>query len=177
MVDLSAQFKQAEFGELVGISQPAVSDLLARGVLTDGESGGVWLKQYCRHLREIAAGRATNGDLDLATERARLAKEQADKVAMQNAISRGELAPVAAMETVLATVGTRVGKILATIPGLVRRRVPGIDSAVIEHITADIAKCQNMAAAMTLATLEQEEEGADAGDALDTSMPDEVAIA
>ena len=64
MIDLSAQLKQAEFGELVGISQPAVSDLLARGVLTDGESGGVWLKQYCRHLREIAAGRATNGDLE-----------------------------------------------------------------------------------------------------------------
>lgn len=169
MIDLSAQLKQVEFGVLVGISQPAVSDLLARGVLAEGESGGAWLKQYCRHLREIAAGRATSGDFDLATERARLAKEQADKVAMQNAIQRGELAPVAAMEAVLATVGTRVGKILDTIPGLVRRRVAGVGADVIEHIVADIAKCRNMAAAMTLASLEQDEEeqGADATDQAD----------
>ncbi len=173
MIDLSAQLKQSDFGALVGVSQPAVSDLLARGVLTDGESGGVWLKQYCRHLREIAAGRATNGDLDLATERARLAKEQADKVAMHNAVTRGELAPVAAMEAVLATVGTRVGKILDTIPGLVRRRVPGIGSDVIEHITADIAKCRNMAAAMTLASLEQEDDDAEA-DAIEQPAPDEA---
>ncbi len=176
MVDLVKKLKQAEFGELVGISQPAVSDLLARGVLIEGEAGGAWLKQYCRHLREIAAGRAANGDLDLATERARLAKEQADKVAMQNATQRGELAPVAAMEAVLATAGTRVGKILDTIPGLVRRRVPGIGSDVIEHITADIAKCRNMAAAMTLASLEQEEE-TDDSTALDQPDPDEAAAA
>lgn len=176
MIDLSVQFKQSEFGELVGISQPAVSDMLGRGVLTDGESGGVWLKQYCRHLREIAAGRATNGDLDLATERARLAKEQADKVAMNNAITRGELAPVAAMEAVLAMVGTRVGRILDTIPGLVRRRVPGIGADVIEQITGDIAKCRNMAAAMTLASLEQDEDGADT-DAPDQAAADEAADA
>lgn len=143
---------------MVGISQPAVSDLLGRAVLTDGASGGEWLKQYCRHLREIAAGRATNGDLDLATERARLAKEQADKISMQNAERRGELAPVAAMEMVLASVGAKVGKILDTIPGLVRRRVPGIGSDVVEAITADIAKCRNMAAAMTLASLDADDE-------------------
>lgn len=165
MVDLSAQFKQVEFGELVGVSQPAVSDLLARGVLTEGESGGVWLKQYCRHLREIAAGRATNGDLDLATERARLAKEQADKIAMHNAVTRGELAPVAAMEAVLATVGAKIGKILDTIPGLVRRRVPGIGADVIEHIAADIAKCRNKAASMSLASLEDEDEAEQQDDA------------
>jgi phage terminase Nu1 subunit (DNA packaging protein) len=159
MFDLEAQFKQAEFGELVGISQPAVSDLLARGVLADGQSGGAWLKQYCRHLREIAAGRATNGDLDLATERARLAKEQADRIAMQNAIARGELAPVAAMEAVLATVGAKVGKILDTIPGLVRRRVPDIGADVVEHIASDIAKCRNKAASMTLTSLEDDDEG------------------
>lgn len=29
-MDLSAQFKQDEFGELVGVSRPAVADLLAR---------------------------------------------------------------------------------------------------------------------------------------------------
>lgn len=173
VVDLDKPVTQAEFGEIVGISQQAVSDLLARGVIQPLDTLGQWLKDDRRRLREIAAGRATNGDLDLATERARLAKEQADKIAMHNAVTRGELAPVAAMEAVLATVGTRVGKILDTIPGLVRRRVPGVGSDVIEHITGDIAKCRNMAAAMTLASLEQEDDGADA-DTLDQAAPDEA---
>ncbi len=149
---------QAQFGGIVGISQPAVSDLLGRGVLTDGADGGQWLREYCGHLREIAAGRAAAGELDLAGERARLAKEQADKIAMQNAERRGELAPVAAMEMVLANVGTKVGRILDTIPAMVRRRVPGVDSKTIEAIEADIAKCRNQAAAMTLASLDEPDE-------------------
>lgn len=113
---------------------------------------------YIRRLREEAAGRASAGDLDLAGERARLAKEQADKIAMQNAQQRGELAPVAAMEMVIAAVGAKVGRILDTIPGIVRRRVPGIGSDVIEAIAADIAKCRNQAAAMTLASLDDEDD-------------------
>ncbi len=171
MIDLNYHPTQTEFAVIVGISQPAVSGLLARGIIREGGTVGEWVEQYCDHLREQAAGRAASGDLDLAVERARLAKEQADKVAMHNAVTRGELAPVAAMEAVIATVGTRVGKILDTIPGLVRRRVPGVGSDVIDHIASDIAKCRNMAAAMTLASLEQED-GNESAEALDQGEPD-----
>lgn len=163
MIDLDYQPTQAEFGALVGLSQPAVSGLLARGIICEGGTIGVWSAAYAAHLREQAAGRAAAGDLDLATERARLAKEQADKVAMQNAVSRGELAPVAAMEMVLAAVGAKVGKILDTIPGLVRRRVPGIGTDVLEAIAADIAKCRNMAASMRLDDLTRDDEPEDDG--------------
>lgn len=164
MVNLMEQVKQSEFGEIIGISQQAVSDLQSRHVLSSGSCAGQWLLEYCGHIREIAAGRATIGDLDLASERARLAKEQADKIAMQNAERRGELAPVSAMEMVLAMVGAKVGKILDTIPGQVRRRVPGIGSEVIEAIATDIAKCRNMAASMTLASLTADDEADDESD-------------
>jgi len=157
VVDLSAQFKQAEFGALVGVSQPAVSDMLARGVLSTGANGGVWLLEYCRHLREMAAGRAASGDLDLATERARLAKEQADKVAMQNAISRNELAPVYLLEEVLAKAGARAAKILDTIPGTIKRREPGLSADTMMAISRDVAKVRNMAAAVTLDDLREED--------------------
>ena len=46
---------------------------------------------YIKRLRESAAGRATSGTLNLADERARLSKEQADAKEMENAIERGEL--------------------------------------------------------------------------------------
>ena len=165
MIDLAVKITQGEFGSRVGISQPAVSDLLTRGVLTNGETAAVWLREYCGQLREVAAGRAAVGDLDLAGERARLAKEQADKIAMQNAERRGELAPVGAMEMVLAKVGTKVGKILDTIPAQIRRRVPNIPAEVVEAIDGDIAKCRNMAAAMTLATLDEDDDEVEDDDA------------
>lgn len=161
MIDMNSVVTQRQFADMIGVSEAAVSGMVKAGVIVSGQCVGAWLRDYCSHIREQAAGRAAAGNFDLATERARLAKEQADKVAMQNAERRGELAPVAAMEMVLATVGSKVGKILDTIPGLVRRRVPGIGSDVIEAISADIAKCRNMAASMTLASLSEDEEGDD----------------
>lgn len=161
MIDMDSVVTQRQFADIIGVSEAAVSGMAKAAIIIPGQSVGCWLRDYCAHIREQAAGRATAGDLDLATERARLAKEQADKVAMQNAERRGEVAPVAAMEMVLANVGAKVGKILDTIPGLVRRRVPGIGSDVIEAISADIAKCRNMAASMTLASLSEDDESPD----------------
>lgn len=158
MINYSYQPTQAEFAELFGISQPTVSGLLTRGIINENGTLQDWATAYAGHLREIAAGRAALGDLDLATERARLAKEQADRVAMLNAIQRCELAPVAAMEMVLANVGTKVGKILDTIPAQIKRRVPGITAEVIAAIDGDITKCRHLAASMTLASLDEPDE-------------------
>lgn len=157
MLDLSSIVTQKQFGELVGISQPAVSDLLSRGVMTEGSVVGDWLLDYCLNLREQAAGRSASGDLDLATERARLAREQADKIAMQNAQTRRELAPVVLMTEVLAKAGTRVAGILDAIPGQVRRRLPTLPASEIESIAREIAKARNLCAAIRLEDLDQDE--------------------
>lgn len=161
VIELDKGVTQAAFGKLVGISQPAVSDLLRRGVLHDKASLGEWIVAYCSHLREQAAGRQASGDLDLATERARLAREQADKVGMQNAISRGELAPVSLIEEVLTKAAAKIAGILDAIPGLVRRRVPKLSAEEIELIAAEIAKARNRIAAMSLVDLDDDAEEGD----------------
>lgn len=159
MFDLSSQVSQQAFGALVGISQPAVSDLISRGVLVNGGAAGEWLIAYCAHIREIAAGRATNGDLDLATERARLASEQADKVAMQNAIMRREYAPVSLLAHSVAKTGRQIAVILEAIPVQLKRR-SSISIEDLEYITTDIVKARNLAACMRL-DLEENESAAD----------------
>lgn len=161
LIDLSECITQQRFGEVVGISQQAVSDLAARGVLVDGATCGVWLRAYCSHIREVAAGRATNGDLDLATERARLAKEQADKVAMQNAVTRGELAPAYLIEEVLSRAGSKVAGILDAIPGQVRRMAPELPVVVIDVVAREIAKARNVAAAVSIQDLEIDDAAGD----------------
>lgn len=150
MVDLDEQMKQAEFGDLVGVSQQHISELCSRGILTFGATGWTWLLEYCGNLREVAAGRLAAGDLDLAAERARLAKEQADKVGMQNAVTRGDLAPTYLIEEVLAKAGAKVGGILDAIPGQIRRRVPGLSADDVQHIQREIAKARNFVAEISL---------------------------
>lgn len=144
MIELSAQFKQAEFGELVGVSQPAVSDLLARGVLTEGESGGVWLKQYCRHLREIAAGRATaDASIDLPTERALLARSQREGQDIKNAVARGTYAPIDVLTDVLSNAAQSAVDHFDQIPAGINRVCPDLPQPVRDLVMTEIARARN----------------------------------
>jgi len=166
---------QATFGDLVGMSQQAVSDLVRRRVLPEGASANEWLLAYCEHLREVAAGRGGEATFELAAERARLAKEQADKVGMQNAERRGELAPAHLLEQVLAKAGARAGRILETIPGTLRRRLPQLSSADIEVVTRIVAKARNIAATMRLADADADDDAEEAPADLDLPDQDEAA--
>lgn len=152
MDELSARVTQAEFAAMVGISQPAVSALISKGVLKPTDSAGAWLHDYCANLREQAAGRgsAIAGGLDLVQERARLAKEQADKVAMANAQLRRELAPISVIELVLANMARQVAGVLEALPVQIKRSAKNLTSEDLRLITEEIAKARNMAASLKL---------------------------
>jgi len=85
----------AQVAAALDLSTKMVNDLIARGTITKKPRGQYNIeeavKEYVRHIREVAAGRLRAGELDLAEERARLAKEQADAKEMENAVSRGDL--------------------------------------------------------------------------------------
>lgn len=169
MTDLSVPMRQGQFGELVGISQQAVSTLVQRGILPDGASADEWLLAYCDNLREVAAGRGGDAQSELTAERARLAREQADRIAMQNAERRGELAPANIIEQVLARVGARVGRLLETIPGELRRRMPDMTAEDVEAVTRTVNKARNLAAGMSLRSLFDEDEADTGSDTQDVA--------
>lgn len=155
---------QAQFAEIVGISQQAVSELVQREILRRGDTGAVWLKSYCANLREQAAGRASDGDLDLVQERARLAKEQADRVAMENMQTRREMAPVIMIESALANVAAQVCGILEAIPVMLRRQ-HGLSIEAVNDVTESIAKARNAMASVKLEWVEgEEDEQSESGD-------------
>ena len=56
-LDLDAPCTQQQFATLVGITQPAVSALLARGVLLQGQTAQGWLDRYLTNLREQVIAR------------------------------------------------------------------------------------------------------------------------
>jgi phage terminase Nu1 subunit (DNA packaging protein) len=143
------------------LSQAAVSSLMAElGIDWRAASLNEIRVAYIRRLREQAAGRAAAGDVDLVTERALLAREQKDRIAMANAVTRGELAPVALIEEVLTKAASKVAGVLDAIPGMIRRRVPVLTAGDIDLIAGEVAKARNTVAAMSLADLRDDDETA-----------------
>ena len=86
---------QSEIAGKLSITLKTFNDLVNRGIIEERERGKYTYeecsRQYLDHLREVAAGRYSADGLDLAAERARLAKEQADSKEMENMVERGEL--------------------------------------------------------------------------------------
>ena len=103
---------QADVAAHLDLTDRTVRDLKRRGVFGADGRGQMDLDAcriaYIRHLRERAAGRASDDaeaeGLDLTAERARLAREQADHFAMKNARERKELAPLADITAALVAV-------------------------------------------------------------------------
>ena len=158
VVDLSKPWTQAQFGDLVGIGQPAVSDLLSRGVLNTGATAAEWLTAYCGHLREMAAGRGMDGEL--AYQRAEAARVSRERNEIKLALERNTFAPVALLEQVLATVGRKIAGVLEPLPGRLSKMCPALTPDDVVLIQRELATACDVAAMAALSVLDEPEEGA-----------------
>ncbi len=109
-----------ELAEHLGMSHKNANELIKKGVIEAKGRGkydlDVARNQYITHVREIAAGRAKVGDLDLQEERARLAKEQADAKEMENEVLRGSLVAIEDVALSMEKQLTRVRTKLLAVP-------------------------------------------------------------
>lgn len=143
MIKLDVRVPQAVFGSMVGVSQQAVSDGIRAGVLTPDATCATWLREYCSNLREVAAGRATGGDLDLAGERALLARAQREGQEIKNEVSRGTYAPIELLSDVLANASQAVVDRLDQIPAALIRVCPDLPQMVRDAVMAEVASARN----------------------------------
>lgn len=173
MLDIHSTCTQAQFGELVGISQPAVSGLLTNGVIKPGESVAMWLLDYSLHLREQAAGRGADGEL--AHQRSKLAEVSRMRAEIKLAVERKEYAPVALIEQVLATVGRSIVGVLEPLHVTLHRRCPALTPEDLKLIQSEVAKACDLAAAASLAALDAAEVAAEI-DNEDTQILDEAGV-
>ena len=116
---------QNEVAQHLGISTKYLGEILDRGIIERKPRGEYNLDEcreaYISNLREVAAGRAANGDLDLGEERARLAKEQADAKEMENAAERGELVYI---KDVSSTIEKQLSKVKTKLLGIPTKAAP-----------------------------------------------------
>lgn len=150
---------QERFGQLVGITQQAVSDLLMRKVLQPGATAGQWLLDYTAHLREQAAGRGADGEL--AYQRSELARVSRERAEIKLALERQDSAPVALLEQVLATVGRSIVGVLEPLHVNLHRLCPALTPDDLKLIQTEVARACDLAANASLANLDVVEDPSD----------------
>lgn len=139
---------RSELAEWLACDPRSISNYLADGHVKRAGRAQYLLKESVRgvvtHLRAGAAGLGSrDAGLDLATERARLAKEQADGHAIKNAAARQELVPAADVERawggVCANVRSRMLAVTSFLPSdlphLTRHDLDVIDRAIRDALT------------------------------------------
>ena len=110
------------------------------------------IEGYISFLQRKAEGGSRSEDLDV--ERARLAKEQADRIAMQNASARKELASVEVIRLVLAQSAGKIGGILEGIPIAVKRRSPGVDQRVLRAVEDEVNNALSQVARIRMSDMD-----------------------
>ncbi|WHZ36630.1 DNA packaging protein [Sagittula sp. MA-2] len=111
----------AELGEWLGIAPNRIHALGRDGILPRVEGTRYPLRAavvaYCDHARALARGKQV--DAELAAEKLRLAKANAEKVETANAKLRGELIPAAEVEREWAAVLRGVRAAMLAVPSRV----------------------------------------------------------
>ena len=107
-------------------------------------------------MQHQAAGRDVDGNL--TRERARLAKENADKVARENAVARGEYAPLAVLEAALGHVARQLATQLDSVVPTLRRRHPDLPAAALRQVADVLIQCRELCAQTNLADAATDED-------------------
>jgi len=137
---LDNSITQREFAELIGVSEPAVSGLVKRGVLMPERTAAEWVLAYCEHLREQAAGRS----VELSTERAGLAKEQKLRARIAKLKELGEWAPIENLTLVLSRVTAQIASAFDAIPGALKRAYPELTAEQLNLIRGELGNARNL---------------------------------
>lgn len=135
---------QAEFAQMIGVSEARVSQLVSEGVIVRGDTCHGWLVAYCERLRDQAAGRmGDSGGLDLVQERAALAREQRIGQAIKNGVARKEFGPVGLLADVLGTASSAVVDRFDHLEGVLAKSCPDLAEEAKTAVLTVIANARN----------------------------------
>jgi phage terminase Nu1 subunit (DNA packaging protein) len=148
LTDIKPIMSTAGMADLLVCDERTVRDLAARNLLVRAGRGlfdvAASLKIYVPNLRSVASARGgSTAQENLSEARARLAAEQADRVALQNQISRGEMVlaedVTARWSDICSTVRAKMLAIptqaAAALPNMSRAELDIIDRLIRDGLT------------------------------------------
>lgn len=116
-IDLSMIGSQLDLADLVGVTQPAISQLMTAGKIPVVGTLGELVRAYVQHMQQQADLRQGYGVLDLVQERAALARSQCEGHKIRNADLLSEYAPTSLLNHALRVVSESM---TASLDGLER---------------------------------------------------------
>lgn len=142
--ELPQTVHESTLAALLGIRRARLSELVRDGILRRVGPARFQLREavnsYTADLRSktspMGRGRPTSSSPELDVEKLRLAKQQADKVELQNAAARGSLVPALEVEREWAGVLRDVRAAMLAVPSRVGSTLPHLsahDVAAIEN--------------------------------------------
>ena len=144
VIDLSGTATQTALADLVGVTQPTISNLMADGKIPSAGTLGDLLHAYCQRLRAQAAGRlGESGGLDLVQERAALAREQREGQAIKNAVARREYAPIGLLADVLGMASSAVVDRFDQLENMLSKACPDLPDEAKTAVLQVIASARN----------------------------------
>lgn len=130
----------AEASAHIFLTPARFQEFVSQGVIEKAERGAYDLdrvrEQYIRHMRKRASNRS--GDADGLTEaRAELTREQTQAVALKNAVSRGQFAPIADMKREVGALLATFRERILSIPGKIAASCEMRARGEVEEIVRD----------------------------------------
>jgi terminase small subunit / prophage DNA-packing protein len=119
-----------QLADLLALTVQHVGVLARQGVVKQAGRGRFHrrasIRSYCLDMRQKATGRGVT--TPLIAEKTRLAREQADKIELQNAAARGELLPATDVEASWAATLREIRAGMLALPSRLQQR--------LDHLTA-----------------------------------------
>ena len=127
----------------LGIAGKYVYELAKAGVLVRAGRGMYRtrgsVRGYCEHIRRTATQRGAEGSLEaIRDQRIRIAKEQADGLALKNAQMRGELRDAGAVRAEWSDMLRTVRAGMLAVPSRAGSRLPHLTPHDIAEIDAEV---------------------------------------
>lgn len=152
-IELEDQPTQAEFASLMGVTQPAISAMIADQRLPQS---GTWLeliRAYVGQLRRTAAGRGAEVS-ELARQKTLLVKAQTEAQDLKNAVARGEYAPIGVLADVLSFASSAVVDRMDQLEGDLRKTCPDLPEEARVVVLRVLADARNQWISTTQKALE-----------------------
>jgi terminase small subunit / prophage DNA-packing protein len=127
----------------LGVTEKTVRELARCGVVERAGRGLYKLEQsvrsYCEHVRRTASQRGGEARLEaIRAARLRVAQEQADKLALANAVRRGELLDAGEVERGWSDVVRNVRDGMLAVPSRCGARLPHLNPHDIGEIDVEV---------------------------------------
>jgi phage terminase Nu1 subunit (DNA packaging protein) len=132
--EMAKPANQRKFARRVGVSQPDISKLVTRGVLTRGATEKVWLLEYTANLREVAAQHKSEEGIDRVREAALLDRRKREELEIKLAQLRRELWPTSAIAVVLHQHNTNEKNRWLSLPATFKAICPHISPRDIDRL-------------------------------------------